>query len=187
MGEERYVLRSVENMRVDKAGPEGKQKTAVKVILVVLIVGSFLLGDNLFSGLNWIVRLLLIGLFFKVMFTETKEFVPYPIEIHFFEDGLRIDQDYVYYSKKLQKKESYQFKYSDIESCSYKKSSGMLMVQGKLHVDRSKYRADGTVSSTPDESKQEKSGMCFFYANADPKVDFVKEIEAHSPIKVEIN
>ena len=173
-------------MRVDKPGSAGKQKTVFQILLVVLFAGSFLFGENLFSTLSWLVRIMLIGLFFKLMFTETQEFVTYPIEIHFFDDGLRIDREYVYYNKKLQKKESCQFKYDDIRSCSYKKSSGMLLLMGDLYAVRYKYRADGTVGSTPDESKLEKSGMCFFYANADPNVDFVKVIESYSPIKVQI-
>ena len=56
-------------------------------------------------------------------------------------------------------------------------------IRGNVHVDLYNYSKDKSVSNNPTISKTDM-GICYFYTSAAPNVDFVKEIEEHSPVKV---
>ena len=113
------------------------------------------------------------------------KFVPFPIELHFFDNRIEIYRDYVYYSKNKRRKETYIFQYSDIQQCVFNKSASRLTIKGEVYVEWFYYNKSGIVSENPDISKKEL-GLCYFYTNADPNVDIVKEIEEHSPISITV-
>lgn len=46
------------------------------------------------------------------------------------------------------------------------------------------YNKDGTLPAKPTYHRTIDGGICYFYTTEAPEVDFVSEIEKHSPIKV---
>jgi hypothetical protein len=48
------------------------------------------------------------------------------------------------------------------------------------------YKRDGSIPEEPSFHKK-GSGITWFYTSEAPEVDFVSEIESHSPIKVNLN
>lgn len=83
------------------------------------------------------------------------------------------------------RKEIYVFRYVDIEECVFNKSASRLKISGQVYVEGYTHDKSGAIPQTPDTSKTD-TGLCFFYTNADPSVDFVKEIENHSPIAITV-
>lgn len=182
MNDLNYVLRTVEAVRVPQSG-KNSMKIFVLIILGILLVGSFIFGENLFKELSWLVKLLLILLILKVIFSGGWEFKPFPIEISFFDDGLQVQREEVYYNKKLTRKEIYNFNYSDLE-CTYHTHSKRMELRGFVKAELFDY-VKGVAPSSPTDIKED-TGICYFYTSAAPEVDFVAEIESHSPLKVTI-
>lgn len=178
-----YVLKTVENIRVPKSEKNNSIKGVIIGILVILILGSFIFRDNLFGELSWTTKIILISLVFGTLFLNNYIFKPFPIEIHFYNDHLEIHRQEVYYNKNLIRKEIYSFKYEDIKSCTYIDNYKRMEIRGNVHVDLYNYSKDKSVSNNPTISKTD-IGICYFYTSAAPNVDFVKEIEEHSPVKV---
>lgn len=180
-----YVFKGIENIRVPKNDGSHTRKKVVLIISGVLIFGSFLLGDNLLGELSWIAKVLFIGLFFGSIFKETEEFKPYPIELHFYADGVEIRRLDVYYNKRLRRQENFYFRYNDIKSCVFSQKNKMLTITGFLHVKYFNYEENGELSASASRDKTGE-GFCMFYTHADPSVDFVKVIEENSPVKVTV-
>lgn len=119
----------------------------------------------------------------KKSFWGGSQFVLFPIELRFYNDRLEIYRTFVYYGKNKQRKETYIFKYKDIQQCAFNKSASRMMVKGNVYVEWFNYNKDGVVSQTPNIAKKDM-GLCYWYTNADPSVDIVKIIQDHSPIRV---
>lgn len=45
---------------------------------------------------------------------------------------------------------------------------------------------DGSLPEKPTYHRTTDGGICYFYTTEEPEIDFVSEIEKHSPIKVQI-
>lgn len=183
MTEANYILKTQENMRMPKDEKANTVKKAVLIIIAILLIGSIVLGSNLFGELSWITQVILIAAFAGTLFTGGNKFVPFPMELRFYNDRLEIYRTFVYYGKNKKRKETYIFKYEDIQQCVFNKSSNRMMIKGNVYVEWFNYNKDGVVSQTPDIAKKDM-GLCYFYTNADPSVDIVKEIQEHSPINI---
>lgn len=72
--------------------------------------------------------------------------------------------------------------YSEIQRCQYrrneKKIETFCVVQRMYYLEERKGRYSEPRYLTP------KRDICVFYTNVDPIIDFVQEIQRHSPIKV---
>ena len=68
MNDLNYVLRTVEAVRVPQS-EKNSMKIFVLIILCILLVGSFIFGENLFKELSWLVKLLLILLILNLIRT----------------------------------------------------------------------------------------------------------------------
>lgn len=185
MTEANFILKTQENMRMPKDEKANTVKKVVLIIIAILLVGSIVLGSNLFGELSWITQVILVTAFAGTLFTGGSKFVPFPIELRFYDDRLEIYRTFVYYGKNKSRKETYIFKYADIQQCVFNKSSNRMMIKGQVYVEWFNYNKAGVVSQTPDIAKTDM-GLCYFYTNADPSVDFVKEIQEHSPINVTV-
>lgn len=170
-------------MRMPKDEKANTVKKAVLIIISILLIGSIALGSNLFGELSWITQVILIAALAGTLFTGGSKFVPFPMELRFYNDRLEIYRTFVYYGKNKKRKETYIFKYEDIQQCVFNKSSNRMMIKGNVYVEGFNYNKDGIVSQTPDIAKTDM-GLCYFYTNADPSVDIVKEIQKHSPINI---
>lgn len=182
-----YVLKADEGVLVPKNEkfPLGKLKLVVWIIVGVIIIGSILFQDNLFSELSGTSQVLLVALAIGVLFKGGTKMVASPFEIQFYDDYLIVYRKKLYYSKKLSRKEYFKFFYKDVKECKYRKNSQKINIIGMSEIKWYDYNKDGSVPEQPTIHKKSE-GICWFYTSKAPKVDFVEEIERHTPLKVTI-
>lgn len=187
MQEPNYILKANEAVIVPKANTGGiaKIRTAIWIIVAIIIIGSFVLGNNIFSELSWTVRALLISLVIGTFFINTSERVPSPFEMWFYDDCLVLYREKHFYSKKITRKEYDKFFYKDIRECQYQARTKRINISGVVEGIWYNYRKDGSLPSEPSYHKTTDS-IRYFYTTFAREIDFVKEIESHSPIKVNI-
>ena len=180
-----YVLKANEGVLVPKNENStlGILKKAVWIVVGVIILGSIIFQDNLFSEFSWNIQILLLGLIIGVSFTGGSKITPSPFEIQFYDDYLIVYREKHYYSKKLTKKEYNKFYYTEIRECKYRTKSKKINIIGTLEIMWFNYNKDGSLPEEPTVHKKTQ-GICWFYTSEAPDVDFVSEIEKHSPIKV---
>lgn len=182
-----YVLKTNEAVLVPKTQKKGLiiLKTGVWLIVAVIVTGSFLFQDNLFSELSWTARILLIILAFGVSFLGRKrEYAPSPMELQFFEDYLVLFLPKRYYSKRVTRMEINQMKYSEITKCVFKTRSQRIHLYGNGTSTWYNFKPDGTIPQTPTQVKNYTAGLIYFNTQLATDVDFKTEIESHSPIQV---
>ena len=125
-----YVLKANEGVLVPKNENLVPIKKAVWIIVGLIILGSFIFQDHLFSELTWSARIMLIVLAILVSFAGGTKMVPQPFEIWFFDDYLIVYREKNYYSKKLIRKEYNKFFYKDISKCIYRTTSEKFTIFG---------------------------------------------------------
>lgn len=187
MNEPKYVLRTYESAwaPTKNAKQVAFAKKAVRIILVVLLVGSLLFQDNLFVEMSFMPKVLLISLFFGTCFVKTKEKVPKPFEIRFYEDHLVLYRENRYYSPRLSRMEFDKFMYKDIKKILYRPETHRLNIYGVVEGKWFNYNKDGSLPENPSYHKTTDS-FSYFYTNEAPDVDFVEVFEKYTPIKVTI-
>ena len=160
-------------------------KTGVWIVVTVIVLGSLLFQDNLFSELSWTARVLLIVLAFGVTFLGgKKEYAPSPMELQFFDDHLVLYLPKRYYSKRVTRMEINQMKYSEITKCVYKTKSQRIHLYGNGTSTWYNYKADGTIPQAPTQVRKYTAGLIYFNTQLATNIDFKIEIENHSPIHV---
>jgi hypothetical protein len=179
-----YVLSFNEGVLVPKKNKYSFMKKAVIAIIVILVIGSIIFQDNLFLELDWTTRILLIGIALSVLFTGGSQRVSSPMEIQFYNDYLILYREKRYYSKKVTRKMFDKFYYKDISQCQYKTTSKRINIFGTVEGIWFNYNKDGSLPDKPTYHRTTVGGIDYFYTSQEPNIDFVKEIEAHSPIKV---
>ncbi|WP_428909701.1 hypothetical protein [Niallia sp. Krafla_26] len=181
-----YVLKANEGVLVPKNEnlPLGKIKLAVWIVVGVIILGSLLFQDNLFSELSGTAQVLLVVLAIGVSFTGGTKMVSSPFEIRFYDDYLVVYREKKTYNKKVSRKEYDKFYYKDITKCQYRTKSKQINIYGDTEATWYNYNKDGSLPEKPSYQRTVKGGLCWFYTSLSPEVDFVSEIEKHSPIKV---
>lgn len=75
-------------------------------------------------------------------------------------------------------------KYSEITKYVLKTQSQRVHLYGNGTSTWYKYKQDGSISPKPTQVRTYKGGLIYFNIQFATDVDFVKEIEEHSPIKV---
>ena len=163
-------------------------KRIVIIIIAAIIILSIIFGDNLFLELSWTTRILLISLALGVLFTGKKEDVPSPAELRFYDDYFVLFLHRKYYSKRCIRQEYLEMKYSDITKVKYLPNTynKMFQIYGNGRSIWYNLKADGSIPSQPTEDRTYENGMIYFSTNLNQNIDFIKEIEEHSPLKVEI-
>ena len=183
-----YILKSNEaTFRPKKnIGFLGKIKPIIYIIIVIIIIGSFVFGENLFDEMSGTARILLVLMAVGVFLTETEERVPSSFEIRFYDEYLVVYRENHYYSNKLSRKEYSKLFYKDIKECQYRVKTQRINMYGIVENIWYNYNKDGTVDKKPSYHKTTDS-ICYFYTMFASEVDFVAEIEGHSPIKVTVS
>lgn len=182
-----YVIKTNEAVLVPTKQSSGFTflKTGVWIVVAVIIIGSLLFQDNLFSELSWTARVLLIVLALGVTFLGgKKEYAPSPMELQFFDDHLVLYLPKRYYSKSVTRMEINKMKYSEITKCVYKANSQRIHLYGNGTSTWYNYKADGTIPQTPTQVRNYTAGLIYFNTQLATDVDFKTEIENHSPIQV---
>lgn len=164
-------------------------KKAVVIIIAIIVIFSIIFGKNLFLELSWTARILVIAIALGVLFTGKKEDVPSPAELRFYDDYLLLFLERKYYSEKSIKQEYLKMKYSDITKVKYlpNTSNKRFQIYGNGHSLHYDVKKDGSLSIQPSRDKMFEEGMIYFSTNLNQNIDFIKEIEEHSPLKVEID
>lgn len=182
-----YVLRTNESAwaPTQNAKQVAFAKKAVRIILVVLLLGSFVFGDNLFGELSLMPKVLLIAIFLGTCFAKDKEKVAKPFEIRFYEDHLVLYREKRYYSPKVSRKEIDKFMYKDIEKIVYRTDTHRINIYGMVEGIWYEYKRDGSLPENPSYHKTTNS-LAYFYTNEAPEVDFVEVFEKYTPVKVTI-
>lgn len=75
--------------------------------------------------------------------------------------------------------------YRDVKECTYRVQNHKILFLGKIEGIFYQYNRDGTLKEKPSYHKTTDSGT-YFYTVFEPEIDFVKEIEEHTPLKVAI-
>ena len=164
-------------------------KRAVIIIIAVIVISSIIFGDNLFLELSWTARILLISLALGMLFTSKTEDLPSPAELRFYDDYLVLFFHRKYYSEKCIRQEHLEMKYIDITKVKYfpNTSNKRFQIYGNGHSIWYDIKADGSIPTQPTEDRTYEKGMIYFSTNLNQNIDFIKEIEEHSPLKVEID
>lgn len=186
MEEPNYVLKANEGVLVPKNENLSKLKVAVWIIVGVILIVSIVFQDNLFSELSWSARIMLVVLAVGLSFAGGNKRVPSPFEIQFYDDYLIVYREKKYYNKNLIRKEYDKFFYKDITKCQYRTQTKQINIYGIIEGIRYKYRKDGSLPENPSYHRTTNGGICWFYTTESPEIDFVAEIERHSPIKVSV-
>lgn len=182
----KYVLKFYDSSLKKVNDKNSKIKTAVVIIVSILIIGSFIFQENLFAELNWTARILLISIAIGVMFTGKTEDVKTPAELRFYDEYLVLFIQSKYYSKKITRQEILTMKYKDISKCVIEENthSKMIKIYGDGRSVWYNFKTDGSLPTQPTEDRTYKNGMIYFTTHLNNDIDFIKEIEKHSPLKV---
>jgi hypothetical protein len=181
-----YVLKFNDGVMAPKK--ESAAKDVVKILLMffcfLLLILLFAFG---FDALNeiplmvWVCVLLGIGVLIQQGGYERR---PSPCELRFYDDYLVQYCERRYYNRRNIRKEYYKFYYKDISRCVYRTVVNKMDIYGVVEATFYKYDKNGNLPSTPCKHKTVDS-ISVFYTVFEPNIDFVKEIEEHSPIKVQ--
>lgn len=183
--EANYILKANEavSMRANNSKTFFYIKRALWIIIAILIIGSLVFGENMFIQLDWGTRVVFI--MFMVYFlaiNNKKHRVASPFEIRFYDDYLVVYREKRYYNPIVSRMQFDKFYYNDIESCEFRTETKLVNIYGILEAIWYDYNKDGTLPQKPTYHKTTEGVSCFYTSHSD--VDFVHEIEAHSPIKV---
>lgn len=178
-----YVLKANEGITVHKDPSVNPVKVVVVGIIAVSIFGSIFFKDSLLSEIPWKVRIALIFLCLRIC-SSGKRWVPSPMEIWFYNDYFVLYKEKHYYDRKLSRKEYYKIYYKDIEKFEYKILSKRMTIYSTMEITWYDYNKDGSLPAQPTYHRKVEDTICFFYTNMDPNVDFLAEIEKHSPIRI---
>lgn len=178
-----YVLRTNEGVLGPKGGTNEFARKAVLVIIGMLIISSFIFKENMFKGLNWTARVLLISLFIKFVLPD-KNRIPSPIEIRFYNQYLVVYRENYHYDKNNSRMEFNRFYYKDIAKCSYNTKTQEVFIYGTMEAVWYNYNMDGRVPSQPTYYGVIPNSCCFFHIGLSPEANVIGTIERYSPIKV---
>lgn len=188
MEQPNYVLKANEGILVPKNENLllGKLKIVAWVIVGVIILGSLIFQTNLFRELSWTIKGLLVALVIGLSFVGGNKRIPSPFEIQFYDDYLIVYREKRYYDRKVTRKEYNKFFYKDIQKIEYRTGTKRIHMKGVIEGIWYDYNKDGSLPENPTYHRTTDGGICYFYTTEEPDIDFISEIEKHSPIKVQI-
>ena len=182
-----YILKTNEAVLMPTKNNRGRKflKVCVWILVAIIIIVSFIFHDNIFADMNWSTRILLIVLAMTFGFYNgKKEYTPSPMELQFYDDYLVLYLPHRYLDDRETRKQINIMKYSDITKCVYKSKSTRVQIYGDGQSTWYKYKKDGSLPEKPTKDRFVTNGMIYFNTCLATDVDFIKEIEKHSPLKV---
>jgi len=183
MEQPNYALKLNEAILVDKSKRITVMRKIVWIVVAIIIIGSFVFGDNLFGELSWFARITLIVIGIGVTFGGKKR-VPSPMEIQFFDEYLMIYCQKHFFNEKCSRMIFNKMRYSTITDCVYKTKSERLHIYGDLEAVWYDYDKSGKLESEPSYNRTVKETFWWLGMDFAKDIDFIREIEEHSPIKV---
>lgn len=183
MDSPKYVIKTHEtvSMPTGSKQPFATLRIVVWVIIAVIILGSFVFGDNLFFELSWTTRMILIALAIGIgLWGPTSAPVASPLEIRFYSNYLVVFREKRYYSRKVSRKEYNKFFYSDISKIEYNYRIKRLDLIGKIDAMWFNYNKDGSVPQDPTYHRIVDGGICYFYVNGNDADIILKSLEEYT-------
>lgn len=165
----------------------GLTMRGVRVIIGILVLGLLFFEDNLFAEVNWTARILLTVIALGVTFKgEKTDYCPSPIEIQFYDDYFVIFSPARYYDRWETRQQIQRMNYQHVSRCVYDMRNTCIKIYGKGNSTWYKYKKDGTLPDKPTKVNDFSEGMFYFDTRLATDVDFIKEIETHSPLKITV-
>lgn len=187
MDKPNYILKFNDGLLTPKK--ESLAKDVVKILIIiywsVLIISIFIIGFDVFREIpivSWLCVLITI-LFLKQQGGHVRK--PSPCELWFYDDYIVQYCERRYYNKNNIRREYYKFYYKDIKRCLYRSVVKKIDIYGIVEATFYRYNKNGTVSEQPYKHTT-VDAVSVFYTIFEPNINFIKEIEEHSPIKVEV-
>lgn len=171
-----------------------KQSTAMKVVKIVtvlliagILIGSLFAHKNLFMAMPVIVRVLIVLLVIGVLILVLrKKDTESPMELQFYNNHLVLYRPMKYYSGQKARQELNTIKYNEVTDCVYKAKTQRLEIYGSVQATWYQYYKNGKMAQSPTSDRYVKDTIVFFRTNFAKDIDFKKEIESHSTIKVRV-
>lgn len=160
-------------------------RIGVLIVAAIVLIGSFVFQENLMSEFSWTTRCLLIVIVVAALLLgRKKKDVPSPIELQFYNDFLILYRPKRIYNKKVARMEINKMRYSEIKKCVYKSKLQRVHIYGTVYATWYNYDNQGVISKVPTYDRVVEDTLCYFSTLFATDIDFKKEIEEHSPIKV---
>ena len=181
-----YVIRATEAVVADKYDSKLLRimRTITCVIVVIVIVATILFQENIFMALSFRGKIILIGLVVMTISTSGTIRIPSEFELQFYDEYFILYREKFPYNKNFSRKEIEKMYYKDVKEFQYRQQSKRINFVGVNEGIYWEYKEDGTLSAQPSYHKTTDSILYFYTEFSD--VDFIKEIEEHSPLRVEI-
>ena len=185
----KYVLETNEAVLIPQKLSKAEETISkvVGVILGAILGASLLFRENLLREFHWTTLCLLVCLVVAILLSrEKKEMVASPVELRFYDEYMVLYRPKRYYTKKVTRREVNTMKYSDITKCLYKKDVHRIHFYSTVDAKWYNFDYDGTVGDVPDYDRVVEDTLLYIDTACADAESIIKEIEAHSPIKVEI-
>ncbi len=162
-------------------------KKVVWIIVGVIIIGSIIFRENLFMGLSWSTRMLLISLVIYTFFIGSKSiWMEVPIELQFFEEYLIVYRPSYYYTKKVTRREYNTMKYSEISRILFRKDSQRINIYGDVHIVWYLIDVEGNIGEKPTDNRRAEGAFQVIETRFMKNMDIIDVLEKYTNKKVEI-
>lgn len=184
-----FVVKSYELINIPKKELKPiqyKLSNIVWIIVTVLIVGSFVFKENMFSSLSWVSRVLLVLLAISVSYHGGYKKTKSQFEIWFYDDRLVFYRPKRYYNYKVTRREYNTFYYEDISKIIYRTGTHRINIEGRFLAQWYNYDLkSGEVLNTPKKNKKIDS-LVWLYPDTTDNIDYVSIFEHYTTHSVEI-
>lgn len=164
-----------------------KKLTSISIIIIVII--SMILSKLSIFKISWLTGIALICFAMGIFLSEKSEEIITPAQFQFFNDYLILIKFNNYYGKNKIRREYFKIQYKDITGCKFlvNTSSKRIYMYGKnVHIVFYNLNKDGSLPEKATYDKIKSKNLIYFTTYQNNNIDFVKEIEKHSPLKLEI-
>jgi len=184
-----YVLKFNESVYIPKNETTFYivMKWILIVILIVMGIGQIISGGELFEEFSIATWICLISYIIAIVKMGGWKENPSPCELQFYDEYLIFCRPKTYYTKNRINTQFYKLKYSDISTCRHRTVAKQIKIKGKSEFTMYKHYRNGEIDHQKPPVHKKEGGGFWFVTIFSPEIDFVKEIEEHSPLKVEID
>lgn len=158
------------------------------VFYLILYKKEFLEGffsGAIFSEITAIAMVIVLGI--SLLLVRGTKRVPIPAELRFYNDYLVLFIQRKQYDKKDIKQEYYEIRYRDVTEVLYflNTPNEIIRIYGNVNYTYFNFNPDGSLPAQPTEVNSYQGGTITFSTTFNT-IDFIAEIERHSPLQVKI-
>lgn len=153
------------------------------VFVFFVILGSILFQDLLWADFSLSIWFCIISVCFYILQNNGVHSERCRMQLQFYDDYLVQYIPKRYYSKTLSRMEYRKIYYKDVKRCVFHQNLGKIVIYGLVECRFHDYNGDVVVYK-PLLNNPIHNRFVEFYVTFSPAIDFVSEIENHSPLKV---